>query len=64
VYEVDRCIVYCLLLKVTERHMKPCTQTATKVNWSLPVITKTVAAAINTVVIESKGNCTVSFNDT
>jgi len=49
---------------VTERHMKPCTQSAMKVNLSLPVITSTVAAAINTLVIESKGNCTVSFNDT
>jgi len=64
VYEADGHIVYCLLLKVTERHMKPCTQSAMKVNLSLPVITSTVAAAINTLVIESKGNCTVSFNDT
>jgi len=61
VYEVDRCIVYCLLPKVTERHMKPCTQSVMKDNLSVPFIKSTVAAAIKT--LESKDNCTVSFND-
>jgi len=61
VYEVDRCIVYCLLLKMTEIHVKPCTQSVTKVNLSVPVITSTVAAAVNT--REIKDNCTVSLND-
>jgi len=63
-YDIDRCIVYCLLLKVTERHMKPCTQSATKASLSAPIISSTVAAAINTLVIVSKDNCIVSLNDT
>jgi hypothetical protein len=36
----DRCIVYCLLLKVTERHIKPYTQSATKVSLSAPMLKK------------------------
>jgi hypothetical protein len=58
----DRCIMYCLLFKVTERHVKPCTQSATKVSLSVPIISSTVAAATNT-LCHSKDNCTVSLND-
>ena len=61
-YDVDRCIMYCLLLKVTERHMKPCTQSATKLSLSVPIISSTVAAATNTLVTVSKDNWTVSLN--
>ena len=53
-YEVDRHIVYCLLLKVTERHMKPCTQSVKAISLSVPIIRSTQAAAINTLVIVSK----------
>jgi len=43
--------------------MKPCTQSATQVSLSAPIISSTVAAAINTLVIVSKDNRTVSLND-
>jgi hypothetical protein len=36
-------VVYCLLLKVTERHMKPCSQSVTKVSLSSPIISCTVS---------------------
>ena len=62
--EFDRRVVYCLLLTVTERHMKPCTQSAKAVSLSVPIISGTQTAAINTVVTVSKDNCTVSLSDT
>ena len=44
--------------------MKPCSHSATKVSSSAPIISSTVAAAINTLVMVSKDNCNVSLNDT
>jgi hypothetical protein len=61
-YEVDKRNVYRLLPKVTERHMKPGTQSAMKVSVADQVMNSTVAAAINTLVTVGKDNCTVSFN--
>ena len=62
VYEVDRCIVQRLLLKVSKRHMKPCALNSVKVSLSVPVVSST-AAAVNTLVTVDKDNYTVSLND-
>jgi hypothetical protein len=40
-YEIDKCNVYCLLPKVTERHMKPLALTGMKVNLAVQVTKNT-----------------------
>jgi hypothetical protein len=46
-YEVDRCNVYCLLPKVTERHIKPGAQNV-KVSLAKHVMSSAVGKGINT----------------
>ena len=56
--------MYHLLLRVTEKHIKPGGQNKMKVSFVTKVMSSTVTAAINTLVTVGKDNCTVSLNDT
>ena len=63
-YKVDKRIVYGLLHKVNSTHMQPCAQSAMNVSLSVQVISRIVAAAINTLVTEGKDKYTVGLNYT
>jgi hypothetical protein len=63
-YEFDKCLVYHLLLKVTDRHVKLGVQRQMKVNMAAQVTSSSVAAAFNALVTTGNYNCIVSLNGT
>ena len=63
-YEVEKCNVYRLLPKITERHIQHGGQDTMKVSFAAQVMNSTVAAVVNTLVIVGKNKSTMSMNDT
>ena len=63
-YEVEKCNVYRLLPKVTERHIQHGGQDTMKVSLAAQVMNSTVAAVVNTLGIVGKNKSTVGLNDT
>jgi hypothetical protein len=61
-YEFDKRLVYHLLPKVTDRHVKFVVQNQMKVNLVTKVMSSSVAAAYNVVVRRGQYNCIVSLN--
>jgi hypothetical protein len=61
-YEFDKCRVYRLLPKVTERHMRPGVKSKMKVNLAAQVMSSSVAAVLSVLVTTGKYNCIVSLN--
>jgi hypothetical protein len=57
-----KCLVYRLLLKVTDRHVKLGVQSQMKVNLATQVMSSSLAAAFNALVTTGKYNCIVSLN--
>jgi hypothetical protein len=49
-YQFDKYLVYCLLSKVTDRHVRPGVQSQMKVNFAAQVMSSNVAAAFNALV--------------
>jgi hypothetical protein len=63
-YEFDKCLVYHLLPKVTDSHVKPGAQSKRKVNPAAQVMSSKVAAYVNFLVSAGKYNCIASSNGT
>jgi hypothetical protein len=63
-YEVEKCNVYHLLPKVTERHIQLGGQNTMKFSVAAQIMNSTVAAAISNLGTVGKDNSTVSLNDT
>jgi hypothetical protein len=61
-YEFDKCRVYCVLPKVTDRHVRPGVQSKMKVNLAAQVMSSSVAAVFSVLVTTGKYNCFVSLN--
>ena len=63
-YEVEKCNVYRLLPKVTERHIQHGGQDTMEVSLAAQVMNGTVAAVVDTLGIVGKNKSTVSLNNT
>jgi hypothetical protein len=63
-YEVEKCKVYHLLRKVTERHIQYRGHNKMKFSVAAQGMNSTVAGAISSVFTVGKDNSTVSLNDT
>ena len=63
-YEVEKCDVYRVLPKVTERHIQHGGHNTMKVSLAAQIMNSTMAPAINTLVAVGKNSSTVSLNDT
>jgi hypothetical protein len=61
-YEFDKCHVYRLLPKVTDRHVKLGVESQMKVNLAAQIISSSVTAAFNALVTTGNYNCIVSLN--
>ena len=61
-YQFDKYLVYCLLPKVTDRHVRPGVQSQMKVNFAAQVTSSNMAAAFNALVTARKYNWFVNLN--